>query len=157
MNMGILNDMARRDLSGRKNVETQRRLDLETVYERGITNKILKIGWYKDIGYVIKTNGSFPCILITVPVIMWTGIVGDILILDRYGWSRYCFVRRNLMNDSMVDSIIAGIYYREDIDYTPEKNGAGIVHGVSDLVEDARHYIDCIISGKFSFADKNGL
>ena len=35
MNMGILSDMARRDLSGRKNVETQRRLDLETVYERG--------------------------------------------------------------------------------------------------------------------------
>lgn len=120
----------------------------------GITNKILKIGWYKDIGYVIKTNGSFPCTLITVPVIMWTGIVGDILILDRYGWSRYCFVRRNSMNDSMVDSVIAGIYYWDDIDYTPEKNGAGIVHGVSDLVEDARHYIDCILSGKFSFADK---
>jgi len=143
--MGILNDIVKRDLNGGVKKEDE----FEVYFpnnNHGKCMRLLKREEYHGVNYTIMTSGDYPFIDITV----MGGNVGtdnyvEMNIRDRMGRIRTVHVKR-IEEFGGYDNW--KIVYNSYWDYIPRVVN-GQVHTVESLTEDAESYIDQILQKKF--------
>ena len=135
--MGILNDIAKRDLRG--DVRLEDRCDIYFQNKTGDV-KVLKRGTYHEIHYVIMTSGDYPFIDIMIP----TGKKDDYRGLAL--WDPVNTLRRYIQVENDIDGCNnLRIVYNTWKDYVVGYNSTGKMHTLESLVEDAEMYIQQIL------------
>lgn len=134
--MGILNDMATRDIAGTQSRETLSS-SLYELYPGCGNGRIVKIGEYRSMSYNIITRGTYPCVDIMFgPARMKCG---DMVIGDRDGNDRIVSISKI---SPLAGLFLARISYNGPEDYIRDSYESGKVHTLKSITDDTEWFID---------------
>lgn len=145
-NMGILNDIVRRDTEGKLNTETLRTALEELYSPRRYSNRIVRTGTYKGFEYIICSCNGYPYVIITTCSVRMK--YHDIFVRDMEGNERILEVDR--FNPSM-RTLSMIVRYNGPDDYIPQVNENGRIRTLEMILKEIEWFIDRILKYDFVY------
>lgn len=144
--MGIINDIVRRDIKGTPNREMLTTA-LYELYSSDYTVGIVRMGTHRNMKYNVCTCGAYPFIVLTID--LPNVRKDDMMVKDRDG--KYVYV--DVSKYSPMQGITATIRYNRDCDYMASKNKNGKIHTTEELLKDAEWFIDRMLEKDYLYME----
>ena len=149
-NMGILNDIVRRDIEGKPNTEALRAALEELYSPRRYSKRLVRAGTYKDFEYIICSRNEYPYVIITTYSVRMK--YSDISVRDMEGNERILYVDRY----SSMGTLSMTVVYNGQGDYIPQMNENGRIRTLEMILKETEWFIDRILKNDFVYVDGYG-